>query len=281
MAKKSEVKKSEKLEVQENVPTYLGDVKPKGEDNFDSSDCATPQVKLLQGLSPELEDFDEAKAGLFWHTGLDIPLGSELMFVVCTRKKKYLLQAPLEDGAGILARADDARTWDKKGEWTVQIGKKQRATWAIEDLNVKKSGLAEWGTYDPSDSDSPPAATLYYEYLAILPEHEDVGPCVISLARSAIRAAKRGLNDKIAFHRSAGRPMQSLVFLAKVVKDKNSQGQEFYNWQFRSAGYASEALYKHAVKVGEILSAYRIDENETTREHAVAKPSDDADSDDF
>jgi len=89
----------------ENLPAYLkglSDSERFNDDNFDQSDVVVPRVKLSQALSEEVEAFEDAKAGTFWHTGFDINLGSEFEFVICARKKKYMLVAPLEDGQGIL-----------------------------------------------------------------------------------------------------------------------------------------------------------------------------------
>lgn len=260
-------------------PAYLLTLEQSGQvnqkDNFDASDVAIPQIKLLQGTSPQVTDFNAAQAGDYWHTGMDMPLGKSVKFVICSRRKKYLLQAPMDDGQGVLARADDAKTWDRIGSWEVQIDKKTRVTWAIEDLNVEKSGLTDWGTSDPEDENSAPAATLFYEYLVVMPEHLDLGPAVISLARSSIRKAKKGLNDKIALHAGNGRPMQAVVFEARVVDDQNDAGKGYYNWQFSGAGFAPEAVYELATQYGKELGDYKVQD-----EGAIDEPNK-ANSDDF
>ncbi len=241
------------------LPAYLQGNKVVNHDNFDSSDVVIPRIKLLQGISPEVEQFDDAKSGNYWHTGLDLNLGSEMRFIVADRRKKYLLQAPIQDGQGILARSDDAKTWDKTGKWQVKIkGQKNPVTWEINDLDVAKSGLIEWGTSIPGDEDSPPAATLFYDYLVFLPDHMDLGPAVISLARSQIKKAKKGLNDKISMHASNGRPMQALIFQAGVVEE-TADGQAFKNWSFRSAGFVQdEALFKNVLQYRGALANLKI-----------------------
>lgn len=242
----------------DDTPAYLkgGEYEPQ-KDNFDSSDVALPRLKLLQGLSSEVEDFDNATIGNFWHTGMDQDMGPEVRFVIIGRNKKYLLTAPLEDGQGILARADDAKTWDRTGEWEVKVDKKTKVTWKIEDTDVLKSGLTEWGTYDPEDDNSPPAATLFYDYLALLPDHLELGPVVISLTRSSISAAKKGLNDKIQLHKGAGRPMQAVVFVARSI-DKSSDSGDYKSWQFTSGGFAEETLFKQAWDLRGLAETYKV-----------------------
>lgn len=252
-----------------SVPAYLQNVNAGTQtDNFDASDVAIPQIKLLQGSSTEVSEHDNAKPGNFWHTGMDIDLGDSLKFIVCSRRKRYLLQAPLDDGQGILARAEDAKTWDRTGSWKVKIDKKTTATWTIDDLDVMKSGLTKFGTSDPEDENSPPAATLFYEYLVLLPDHLDLGPAVISVARSAIKKAKKGLNDKISLQAQNGRPLQSLTFSAKSVTEQNSSNQDFNNWQFTSAGFAPEEQYNKAVQIASDLADYKVQD-----EGGVDEPS--------
>ena len=258
------------------LPAYLqkhGDV--VNEDNFDSSDVMIPRVKLLQGLSGEIETFDEAKSGQFWHTGLDVSFGDKFRFVVADRRKKYLLSAPVEDGQGVLARADDAETWDRTGRWNVKLkGVKQPVTWEITDLDVKKSGLTVWGTMNPEDEDSPPAATLFYDYLVLLPDYPEYGPCVLSLARSQIKPAKKGLNDKISLQKSNGCPMQSLIFEATSKVD-NSDSGDFKNYVFRSAGFVQdETLFDRALELRGALANLKIKDEAETGEEEKA-PADD------
>lgn len=229
-----------------DLPAYLQGQTFGVEDNFGTEDVYIPRIKLLQGTSDEVQNFDNAKIGMFWHGGADIPLGEELTFVICDRRKKILLSAPIEDGQGVLARADDAKTWDRTGSWQVKLkGVKQPVTWEITDTDVAKSGLMNWGTSNPGDDDSAPAATLFYDYLVLCLEHLDLGPAVISLARSQIRKAKKELNPKIKMHTDKGRPIQALKFRAKSVDD-SADGQAFKNWSFQMVGFADEELYNMA-----------------------------------
>lgn len=231
----------------EGLPAYLQGQSYKNEDNFDSSDVVIPRIKLIQGTSPELQTFESAKIGDFWHSGMDISLGNTIKFVIADRRKKYLLSAPLEDGQGVLARADDAVTWDRTGKWSVKLkGVKQPVVWEITDLDVMKSGLTKFGTANPDDEDSQPAATLFYDYLVFLPDYPELGPAVISLARASVKKAKKGLNDKIDLHKSNGRPFQALIFQATSVDEASDSGG-FKNWQFTQAGFnMDEALFNKA-----------------------------------
>lgn len=247
-------------------PSYLQQMEGRliaPTDNFDQNDVVIPRIKLLQGLSKECEDFNEAKAGLFWHTGFDRVIGADFDFVVCSRRKRYLLVAPLDDGQGILARADDFVNWNTLGEWKVKLDKGRKIVdWSIGDLNVVQSGLDQWGTFDPDDPKSPPAATLFYDYLVVMPAFMDLGPAVLSLTRSQIRKARRGLNDKIQLHQGAGRPMQAIVFSARSVGDRNKNNQDFKNWHFTGNGFAEQTLYNRASDLKNAFGNYVVSDEE-------------------
>lgn len=247
--------------VRDDKPAYLQKLEQKGpvqsRDNFDSTDITLPRVKLLQGLSAECESYDDAKPGVLWHTGLDMLLGQEVEFVAVSRRKRYLLVAPIEDGQGILARSEDFIHWvPPSGSFDVKFKDvKKPVTWKLAPT-VAESGLDRWGSSKPDDPQSPPAATMFYEYLVLLTDHLDVGPVVLSLTRSQVKKAKKGLNDKIKLHESAGRPMQSLVFCAKVTKEEGPSGA-FFNFQFHSAGFAPEKIYNMAWDMKDTLTTYK------------------------
>jgi hypothetical protein len=255
-----------KVEVAGDKPAYLQELEKRGpvqnRDNFDSTDVTIPRIKLLQALSAEIENFDTAKAGIFWHTGLDLPLDQEFPFVIVSRRKRYLLVAPLEDGQGILARSEDFINWvPPHGRFEIKIkGRKTPVVWTLAPT-VAESGLDKWGSYNPDDENSPPAATIFYEYLILLPEHMDFGPVVLSLTRSQIKKAKKGLNDKIQMHASAGRPMQALIFVAKVVKEEGQEGA-YFNFQFTSGGFAPKPIFDQAWEMKDALRIYRVQDEE-------------------
>lgn len=272
-----------KKEDVEGKPSYLAELEAKGPaksgDNFDQSDVTVPRIKLLQGTSKEIEAFSHAKIGHYWHTGLDMDLGPTLDFIVCSRNKKMLLVAPLHDGQGILARADDCKTWDKTGSWEVSLDPKKPKVltkWTIDTKDVAASAVAEWGSSDPDNEDSPPAATLFYDYLVILPDHLDIGPAVLSLARSQIKRARKGLNDKIELHATAGRPMQALIFRATTTTEQSISG-DYKNMQFQANGFAPEPLYLKAKELANVMQTFKV-QDEIGDIDAADRPKAEADA---
>lgn len=265
MAKAKEVVKVAAADSE--LPDYLRTMeRVRDKDNFDQSDLVMPRIKLLQGTSPEVETYDKAHSGEFWHGGFDMPLGKELRFVVCARNKKMLLVAPIHNKMGVLARSNDCKTWDRIGKWEVSLNSKKPkdlTTWEIKSQRVEESGVNEWGSSDPDDENSPPAATLFYDYLVLLPDHLDYGPAVLSLARSQIKRGKKGLNDKITLHRNAGRPMQALIFLAEPTVEQGVAGS-YYNLQIRQDGFAPKEVYEQARQFSEAYQDFKVADETST-----------------
>ncbi len=267
--KKEMTKHDNKMGVVENkgiegVPAYLKDYAGgKALQSMGSDDVILPRVKLLQGLSPELQVYESAKAGIFWHNILNEPLGAGFRFVVCSDRKRYLLSVPLGGSPeGILARSDDGVTWTPpSGEWSVKLGPKypKPVLWKITSPNVRESGLANFGSSDPNDPSSAPAAVLFYDYVCYLPDHPALSPVLLSLSRSQIKKGK-DLNSKIEI-RAARQPLQSMVFTANSFVDKSNLGP-FHNYQFLSDGTCTEDEYNTAMRIKERFATYRAADEE-------------------
>ena len=240
------------------APAYLAGLAPARLDGVDASDLVLPRIKLLQAISPEVEAFDEAKAGNFWHSVLGESLGPNFDFIVASFRKKYLLMAPLGSAKPVLARAEDGVNWTPANEtFRVKLkGVKEEQVWATKPT-VRESGLAEYGSSVAGDPDSKPAAVLIYEYLVYLPEHPKMSPVVMSLARSQIRKGK-DLNSKISFR---GAPLNAMRFKASVIEETGDEGP-YKNYQFTSAGFASEEEFNRVKSIAEQFGTYKVADEE-------------------
>lgn len=241
-----------------------------------ASDYIVPRIKLLAGLSDEVTNgVPGAEAGKFWLTVLDQPLGDELDFVVISNRVRVLLTAPRDDGQGILARADDGKTWDKLGSFQVKI-KNIRApvTWEIKDLDVGKSGLLNFGTEIPGDPQSHPAATKFYDFLVYLPRYDLIA--VMSLARSQSKKAKQ-LISKIEATRVH---MNGLNLRAKIISDTDGTNA-FHNYAFSLEGYTDEPTFNTVQAYGRQFSTFKMDETGLDGEGAEEKAAGPTTSDAF
>lgn len=254
MAKAPATVKAQALTTTE-VPNYLkGQDMTSGLKGLDTSDFVIPRIKLLQAISPEVEQFEQAKSGIFWLNVLDIPLGDTLDFVVISNKKRYLLMAQLgQTPKGIMARADDGVHWKPpNGSWDVTLkGRRGTVKWETKPT-VRESGLGEFGTMDPENPDSNPAATLFYEYLVYLPDYPNLSPVLLSLARSQAKKA-RELNGKIELRKA---PMQSMRFRAGIETVQGDEGP-YGNYTFASNGWATKDEFDHCLDLSKRITDYR------------------------
>lgn len=232
-----------------NLPEHMREDIGKGTENLRQSDLEVPRIKLMQGLSKELQEHDDLRIGHFLHTSVAQSLGDRFLATPLYLDIRYILWRPLEDGGGILARADDGVHWKPANrEFTVKLDKKDgghRVTWTTAET-VAASGLDQWGTMNPNDEDSPPAATLMYNYLLGFPDRPDLPPAVLSLQRTSIRPARK-FNTKLKTIRA---PMFGLVVEFTSIDDHNPAGQDFKNVAMRVAGQINDTnLYEQYKEV--------------------------------
>jgi hypothetical protein len=176
----------------DSIPAYLQEYQGKtGLEDIGQDDIATPRLQLLQALSPQLEEDDSLKPGMFYHSGAEEGLPAEITVIPLAIAKSYTLWRP-RPASGILARSRDGINWDRTGSWPDIILKGgKRVTWSIKTLNVRQSKMAEWGSSDPDNADSNPAAVLAINIPVLIPSRIDLGPAVLSMQRSQIKVARK------------------------------------------------------------------------------------------
>lgn len=226
-----------------SIPDYLRGRKTATSTTMRQQDLVVPRVKLLQALSPEIEDFaPDARPGRFWHNIMGQNVGDEeedykaFDFICFKSRFFYLLFAPRGDQRGILARANDGIHWIPSSG-TVKVKPKKSPREVVYTLKptVDESGLGEFGSSIPGDPQSQPAATLIYEYLIYMPQYTELGPMIMSLARSQIKKGKV-INSA---HQMTDAPMSGFRFRAESIQEQGEEGP-FYNYQFKRAGWATE-----------------------------------------
>lgn len=215
-------------EAEKNLPAHMQNDMGMGKEGIGQEDMDIPRLKLMQGLSKELPLFDDLKAGMFFHTATEAMFDEPLRVVPILLDKQYILWRPLDDGGGILARASDGQHWQPSaGQFTVKLDKKDgghTVTWKLA-RTVAESGLANWGTMNPGDTNSPPAATLMYNFLLAFPDEPDLMPAVLTFQRSSIKIGRKFMTKL----RTVRTPLFGSVFKLSSFLDHNSTNKEFYN----------------------------------------------------
>lgn len=226
------------------IPAHLQGGKTAKIGNLDSTDQIIPRVKLLQAISPEVTEFDTAKAGEFWHTTASESLGKTLAAIPIIIRKSYVLWAPRNDDRGILARANDGLNWDNAGmEFTVKPkgsphDVKYKLGHTVHDKTGPGPALSEFGSSIPGDSNSPPAAALTYQMLWFFPEFKEFSPAIIINTRSSVKPAK-GLISKIDM-----RPVDHYgqKYSIGITQEKGDEGP-YFNYSYTADGFADEDDY--------------------------------------
>lgn len=226
------------------LPAHLqGVAKTAKIGNVDSTDLIIPRVKLLQAISPELDAFNDAKKGGFWHTIANEMIGDgSIRAIPIFVRKSFVLWSPRGDDRGILARSNDGKTWDKPAgtEFTVKPkGSPHPVTYKLgEFVNERVNdlpALSEFGSSIPGDPNSPPAAALTYQIIWYFCDYPHLSPAIIINTRSSVKPAK-DLLSKIEM-----RPVDHYygAYSIGVTKETGDEG-DFYNYSYKMDGYATE-----------------------------------------
>ena len=255
---KAKEKETNALVVAAQVPAFMEEDASVGKESIGKDDVVLPRLSLCQGLSPQVED-KRATLGQFWHNIEERGFDGPLNIVAVAHHKRFVLFDPQRgDGGRILARASDGVNWDVKEDFTVNIavkGKPENVVWSTKAGTVSASGLASWGSSDPSDSGSPPAATEVHSYICVDVDNMDRGPFVIDMQRSANKVAK-AWNSKIL---AAKAPIFGQVYSLTSESVTGPSGG-FQQWKIAGAGF---------VKTQELYDQLK-EQSEKMREHKLA-----------
>lgn len=222
-----------------NLPDFMRQDADLGKGDILMQDLEVPRLKLMQGTSKEIQEYNDLKPGHFFHTTAEEIFSEPFPVVPLYMTRTYLLWRPLESGGGILARADDGIHWSPgEAEFTVKLDKKDgghEVVWKTAKT-VQESGLANWGTLNPDDPNSPPAATLMYNYLLAFPNNPDLLPAVFTFQRSGIKAG-RAFNTRIRGNRAA---IFGQIYEFRAIEQTNNKNQTFFNVSAVSSGLVEE-----------------------------------------
>lgn len=236
---RTEASTRSQLALTDEMPDFMAEDKGRGSENIGTDDISVPRIKLMQGTSPELVTFDELRQGEFWHTANEHNLGTKFLAVPVYRDKRYILWRPQDSGGGILARADDGKTWlPANAKFEVVLDSKQGGETVIWETKptVEESGLAMWGSSNPKDPNSPPAATLMYNFVLAFPNNPGLAPAVLTFQRSTVKTARNLLGTM----KTRQMPIFGQVYEFSSVNATNKDGKAFKSIAPRLAGMLSD-----------------------------------------
>lgn len=250
------------------LPANVGGI--TGVEGLTKDDYKTPRITLLQALSPQVKSFPGiALPDQFWHTGMNVPLGNSFNMIATLVNKRVVVFRPRSDAEqGMIAFSRDAKNWDSGGNQTVRVKLKDVPDTVIWNTgkDVLSSRLLEFGTSNPANPKSPPAATLFYEYLCYLPDMPDLSPCVLGISKTGIPNGK-SLNTSLLMLSRKGIPTSSIQL--KCLAETEHKGSNTWTVpNFKLMGYAPKSVYDEAKKIAEMYTDYNVEY--TTEEVAPA-----------
>ena len=247
------------------LPDFMRGDQNTGVQGIDQEDVALPRISLLQALSPQVSD-GSGRPGEYFHLLSEDNLGKSFKMIPILVTKSYLLWRPRNAGGGLLARADDGVNWSPPdSEFTFELDGK-RITWRTAKT-VKESKLDNWGSADPSNPQSLPAATKMLNVLAYLPDFPHLSPSIISLQRALLKPGRKFVG-RLQMSQAPTYGMMFTMGSEKVVSPKG----EFMSPTFVSDGFVQDpALYArlkdmndHFRKVGVKVAEKGLDEEAET-----------------
>jgi len=227
------------------LPAYLQDYTgPMGSDNIDNEDVTIPRVKLAQGTTPEVKAGEIKEGSLFLNvTGEVLAAPGETLTVIpLVYAKEFILWKDQNfDGGGVFTRA--RRVFDKEVNEYRYLWDKQNAAFENKIKGVlpvvwntltyvDENGMDKFGSANPEDSDSHPAATAHHNYVVVLPDF-DMTVAALSLSNTAVKKAK----DLNAMLKMGTAPWFARQFTVGTVDETNNDGQIYKNYSFKPAGF--------------------------------------------
>lgn len=216
---KMAAKKKDVVKKEEGLPQILGGQGPAaGFEEADSSAYAIPFLRILQALSPEVDEDDSAyvegaKQGMIYHT-VRKEVYSEVEVIPVFYRKTFIEWVTRENGGGF------------RGEHELHVGQELLRTCSRDDKNrfiLPESGhqLAETANH----------------YVLFKVGEDFWEPCLMSMSSSQLKASRnwmsnlRGQSIVLDGKRYGNLNMEAYVWKASTEKLENDKGK-WYGWTF-------------------------------------------------
>lgn len=200
-----------------------GDFSGAGLDHVTAEERVVPFINVLQALSPEVEELDDAKSGMLFNKGTqELYVSDEgFLFLPVLRQSAYVEWTPRTKGGGLVGRHD------RNSEVVIEAKK------AAADRGEDPRFTLLW-TGEPDESNE--LRETYYLYGLLLEEsgdsYEIVGPALLSFGSTKIKVYKNWLNSVLSLKGKP--PIFAHPLRVTTTKQKNTKG-EFYNYKLSPA----------------------------------------------
>lgn len=262
------------------LPSYLqGYTGDTGLDQIRAQDVAIPRLAMGQGTSPAVKDKsnDISEGDIYLNIDGTILAkdGEPLKLVVVGHSTEYMIWNDLKAGGGILARARKetlengavVHRWDQPNETVgTKLGGLKEVSWTLGST-VEQDGLGEWGTQDPENKKSPPAAQRHLNFVVYLPDHDLVAS--MSLARTYSQGGEN-LLGALKMGRS---PIFARAFFARS-DDRHDATNSWKVFKFTPAGYVPEDVFNKTKEMFEAFSSKGFEVDQSDGDQGFVTPDD-------
>jgi|SaaInlLV_10m_DNA_4_1040232.scaffolds.fasta_scaffold17001_2 hypothetical protein len=252
MTKKSTdlTKKKDELELVEGIPA--GAIVPstgsgRGFDEMDADDYIVPYVKMMQPLSPEIDEDDPkfvetAGKGDLLNSLSGYNYGDKLKFIPIMFKKRRIYWKDRSDGGGIICGSMNSKQPDM-GDM-------------IAD-SCRRCPKSKW-TKDDKENSVPPACTLIYTFPAVVLglSAKDIGNKIVAV--SFMNTSSNAGKELANMAKFSGGDIFARPYLLETKKEKNDKGT-YYVLTTKLAGLLTAEEYADAEKVWDMLKDMTID----------------------
>lgn len=206
------------------LPAYVTQDAALGHENVSAEDMAIPQIKLLQNISPEVEEIEGARAGQFLNS-MTQELYDELFLVNLKFDRTYTVWKDRGLGGG------------KEGEF--------------DSEEAAKSFVS---TLPGSAEDYAINETAIHYVLIVDPETMKVtSPAIMYMDRSKL-SASRAWNSQINMKSNGEAPRFASVWGIRPKKVTNKRNEHYYNIDIQFEGWVPDTLYPEVRKTFEGLT---------------------------
>jgi hypothetical protein len=209
------------------IPEFLKkSAQGRGRENVDQADLVLPRIKLLQPLSPEVQEEDsQIEAGHLYNTLTQNDYGDSLIFIPVMHFKSRIYWRKRDDDSPDRMLCSSPNGLNPNSE---AFGK-----------TCPECPMQRWNNQAEKAEDKAPKCTSYYNF-AILVEGE-TSPIALSFERTKVKIAKK-LLSLISI---GNLDMFAKKYKIGVTKEKNKKGT-WFNYDITPVGFVTADEFKIA-----------------------------------
>ena len=211
----------------DQVPDYIKQDSARGSENVGQDDIVIPRLEIIQALSPQVKDGDpkfnpDARPGMLINSVTGQVYGKEVMVVPVIYTKQWLVWRKRKDKDGKPLQGGFFGAYNTPMD--------------AEDRMMKEGGEAA----NIEVLDTPQHLCLLVNF-----NTGSVDEVMLSMPRTKAKISRQW-NTMV---RMAGGDRFSRVYRVTTALEKNSAGQDYYNYVVSQAGFPVKPLFERAEKL--------------------------------